>query len=92
MKRWITEFHRALEIRLSQLLESDQTWRDSRLDGNHVFSDEIISQFPKVALFVSILTPRYVKSEWCVKEVLEFKKALTRILELKSIISPEFLR
>ena len=75
-KGWITEFHRALEIRLSQLLgERPNIWRDSRLDGNHVFSDEIISQFPKVALLVSILTPRYVKSEWCVKEVLEFKKA-----------------
>ena len=75
-KGWITEFHRALEVRLSQLLgERPNIWRDSRLDGNHVFSDEIISQFPKVALLVSILTPRYVKSEWCVKEVLEFKKA-----------------
>ena len=78
-KGWITEFHRALEIRLSQLLgERPNIWRDSRLDGNHVFSDEIISQFPKVALLVSILTPRYVKSEWCVKEVLEFKKASDR--------------
>ena len=48
-KGWITEFHRALEIRLSQLLgERPNIWRDSRLDGNHVFSDEIISQFPKV--------------------------------------------
>ena len=75
-KGWITEFHRALEVRLSQLLgERPNIWRDSRLDGNHVFSNEIISQFPKVALLVSILTPRYVKSEWCVKEVLEFKKA-----------------
>lgn len=75
-KGWITEFHRALEVRLSQLLgERPNIWRDSRLDGNHVFSDEIISQFPKVALLVSILTPRYVKSEWCVREVLEFKKA-----------------
>ena len=75
-KGWITEFHRALEIRLSQLLgERPNIWRDSRLDGNHVFSDEIISQFPKVALLVSILTPRYVKSAWCVREVLEFKKA-----------------
>lgn len=75
-KGWITEFHRALEVRLSQLLgERPNIWRDSRLDGNHIFSNEIISQFPKIAVLISILTPRYVKSEWCVKEVLEFKKA-----------------
>ena len=75
-KGWITEFHRSLEVRLSQLLgERPNIWRDSRLDGNHIFSDEIISQFPKIGILISILTPRYVKSEWCVKEVLEFKKA-----------------
>ena len=75
-KGWITEFHRALEVRLSQLLgERPKIWRDSRLDGNHNFNDEIISQFPQIALLVSIITPRYVKSEWCVKEVIEFKKA-----------------
>ncbi len=73
---WISEFHRALEVRLSQLLgERPNIWRDSELDGNHNFNDEIISQFPKIALLISIITPRYVKSEWCVKEVIEFKKA-----------------
>ena len=75
-KGWITEFHRSLEVRLSQLLgERPIIWRDSRLDGNHVFNNEIISQFPKIALLVSIFTPRYIKSEWCIKELLEFKKA-----------------
>lgn len=83
-KGWITEFHRSLEVRLSQLLgERPNIWRDSRLDGNHIFSDEIISQFPKIAILISILTPRYVKSEWCVKEVLEFKKASEQNIGVK---------
>ena len=75
-KGWITEFHRALEIRLSQLLgERPNIWRDSALDGNHDYDKEIVSQFSKIALLVSILSPRYVKSEWCIKEVEEFYKA-----------------
>jgi hypothetical protein len=75
-KGWITEFHRALEIRLSQLLgERPNIWRDSALDGNHDYDKEIVSQFPKIAILISILSPRYVKSEWCVKEVDEFYKA-----------------
>ena len=75
-KGWIAEFHRALEVRLSQLLgERPKIWRDTELDGNHNFNDEIIAQFPKIALFVSVVSPRYVKSEWCVKEVVEFQKA-----------------
>ena len=75
-KGWITEFHRALEIRLSQLLgERPVIWRDSALDGNHDYDKEIVSQFPKIAILISILSPRYVKSEWCIKEVEEFYKA-----------------
>ena len=34
-----------------------------------------MSQFPKTALLVSILSPRYLKSEWCLKEIEEFCKA-----------------
>lgn len=80
-KGWITEFHRALEIRLSQLLgERPKIWRDSALDGNHDYDKEIVSQFPKIAILISILTPRYVKSEWCIKEVEEFYKAADKNL------------
>lgn len=75
-KGWITEFHRALEVRLSQLLgDRPNIWRDAKLNGNHNFNDEIVSQFAKIALLISIITPRYVKSDWCIKEVVEFKKA-----------------
>lgn len=70
---WITEFHRSLEIRLAQLLGyRPNIWRDKDLDGNHVFSDEILIQLPDIAIMVSIHSPRYVKSEWCVREVNEF--------------------
>jgi hypothetical protein len=73
-KGWVSEFHRALEIRLGQLLGSKPViWRDPALHGNHIFDKEIVDQFSKVALMISILTPRYVKSEWCMKEANEFK-------------------
>ena len=75
-KGWIEEFHRSLDIRLSQLLgEKPKIWRDLKLQGNDFFGDEIVDQFPYVALMVSILSPRYIKSEWCLKEVNEFTKA-----------------
>ena len=49
-------------------------WRDNKLQGNDVFSDEIIDQFSHTAVLVSVLTPRYLNSEWCTKEVAEFCK------------------
>lgn len=73
---WVSEFHRSLEIRLSQLLGYKPViWRDIDLEGNHVFSDEILQQFPTIAVMVSVISPRYVKSEWCIREVSEFIKA-----------------
>jgi hypothetical protein len=75
-KGWISEFHRALDIRLAQLLgRRPVIWRDDSLQGNHVFDKQIVDQFSKVAIMISIITPRYVKSDWCIKEVDEFYNA-----------------
>ena len=73
---WITRFHASLSAMLSMRLgRKAEIWRDSKLQGNDIFADEIVSQFPKTALLVSILTPRYVESEWCTREVKEFCKS-----------------
>lgn len=75
-KGWISEFHRSLELRLAQVTgKKPVIWRDPKLQGNDFFGDEIVSQFPNIAMLISILSPRYVKSEWCLKEINEFHKA-----------------
>jgi TIR domain len=72
---WVDRFDTALKAYLSIALgEKAQIWRDRKLGGGDAFSEEIMSQFPKTALLVSILSPRYLKSEWCLKEVEEFCK------------------
>ncbi len=72
---WIASFHKALDVRLSQLLgEAPRIWRDKKLQGNDFFGDEIVQQFPNTAMMLSILSPRYIKSEWCIREVKEFYK------------------
>lgn len=75
-KGWISSFHRALEIRLAQLMgRAPSLWRDPKLQGNDIFSDRLVQRLPQVALLVSILSPRYVRSEWCIRELNEFVKA-----------------
>ena len=70
---WITYFHKALEIRLSQLRGAyPRIWRDPRLQGNDYFSDTIFETLSKTALLISILSPRYLKSEWCIDELQQF--------------------
>jgi hypothetical protein len=72
---WITRFHNTLSAMLSMRMgRKAEIWRDSKLNGNDIFADEIIQQFPKTELLVSVLTPRYAESEWCTREVKEFCK------------------
>jgi TIR domain len=72
---WITRFHNNLSAMLSMRMgRKAEIWRDSKLNGNDIFADEIIQQFPKTELFISVLTPRYAESEWCTREVKEFCK------------------
>lgn len=73
---WIAMLHRALEVRLGQLLgEEPKIWRDPKLQGNDYFDQEIVSKLVKATILVSVLSPRYVKSDWCIKEVNAFIQA-----------------
>jgi len=66
---WITRFHQTFQNFLDTRLGRDAAiWRDDKLSGNDVFEDEIVNQFKDVALLISILSPRYIYSEWCTRE------------------------
>jgi hypothetical protein len=72
-KGWISRFHASLEALLSMRLgQAAKIWRDDKLQGIDVFGDEIVDQFAKSAVLISVLTPRYLNSEWCTREVREF--------------------
>jgi hypothetical protein len=72
-KGWIAMLAEALDTRLSQLLgENPRIWRDRKLDGNDRFDQEIIDQLMHAAVLVSVLSPRYLNSEWCQRELNTF--------------------
>lgn len=72
-KGWISSFHHALEIRLAQLLAPEpKVWRDKKLTGNDFFEDKLISHIPKIAILLSVVSPPYLNSEWCIREMKEF--------------------
>lgn len=73
---WVCRFHAVLRTVLAMRLGYEpRIWRDDKLSGNDVFSDEILEQLRRSALFISIVTPRYLESEWCPREVREFCSA-----------------
>ena len=73
---WISNLHRALEVKLGQLLgKPPHIWRDPKLQGNDVFAETLLDRLRHVAVLISILSPCYVKSEWTRRELVEFWKA-----------------
>ena len=70
---WIDMLHDALDLYLGQLLgEKPRIWRDPKLQGNDYFGEEIVDELMKAALLVSVLSPRYVNSRWCMEELQKF--------------------
>lgn len=70
---WITQFHETLGALLSMRLGKTATiWRDLKLQGNDTFGAEIVDRFNSSAALVSILSSRYLNSEWCRREAQEF--------------------
>jgi hypothetical protein len=75
-KGWVTNLHRALEVRVGQLLgKQPQIWRDPKLTGNDVFAETLIERLRRVAVLVSVVSPLYIKSEWARRELTEFWRA-----------------
>jgi len=70
---WVDTLHERLRIRLEQVLgEQVAIWRDRKLQGNDVFSDVLLDRLTRVAIMVSVLSPRYIRSEWCMRELSRF--------------------
>jgi hypothetical protein len=73
---WVTRFQQYLKSYLSaELGEAARIWRDERLAGNGVFSQEILDQLARTAAVASVVSARYLESEWCRREAETFCRA-----------------
>jgi hypothetical protein len=73
---WVDVFHEHLQNFVNvHLGRRTSVWRDKRLTGAEVFSDEIEQQLRSSAVLVSVVSPGYMQSEWCNRELLGFIKA-----------------
>jgi hypothetical protein len=70
---WVDIFHEMLQNLASfRVGRRVQIWRDKRLAGGQAFSDEIHQQLSASAMLVSVLSPGYMQSQWCNRELLAF--------------------
>jgi hypothetical protein len=75
-ERWIDRFHADLERRVSQYLGVPvAVWRDNSLLGNQMFAEEIEQKLTRSAVMVPVVSPRYLQSDWCKRELSAFLRA-----------------
>lgn len=73
---WVDIFHEQLQNFVNvHVGRRTNVWRDKRLTGGEVFSDEIEQQLRSSAVLVSVISPGYMQSEWCNRELVGFTKA-----------------
>ena len=72
---WVDIFHENLQNFINvQVGKRTHIWRDKRLTGAEIFSDEIEEQLVRSAVLVSVISPGYMQSEWCNRELVRFTK------------------
>lgn len=66
---WISDFGERLRVKLKQLLgEPAEVWWDKKLSGDHALDLEIKTRIENTAVFLAIVSPLYLKSEYCALE------------------------
>jgi hypothetical protein len=73
-RAWVKEFQEQLYNRLIQIGAEVTIWRDSKLRGTDIFSDEIFTQLQQSALLISIVSPSGIRSRWCEDERQAFER------------------
>ena len=75
---WVSTLVHHLKNELGQKIgrsDAVSVWFDSQnLRGNHELTDEIAARLERVALFVAILSPGYIASQWCRDEARLFTR------------------
>ena len=78
-KGWITQFHRNLEIRVEQLTGRQvRVFRPPRQLASDEPNTEMLAELPGVKAMVSVLSPPFVHSSGCLREVEAFWESNAR--------------
>jgi hypothetical protein len=72
-KGWVDNFHERLEYKLAELLGYEpKVWRDTRMQGNVYIAGHLQQKLRRTKVLISIFSPGYINSAWCVGELNEF--------------------
>lgn len=70
--QWITSLVRYLREELVSNLGRADIWHDLRLAGNDALWPELASRLKRSAILLAVVTPAYISSPWCRRELTTF--------------------
>ena len=72
-KGWVSYFDEALTNLLSQQIGKEaKVWRDPQMERNAIFNEEIFNNLLQSRTLVSVVSPRYIESDYCLDELEKF--------------------
>lgn len=72
---WVSKFNYVLHSLLSQELgRRAKIWRDPSMDSNTYIWDTIVENMDKSRTFISIVSPSYLNSQWCPRELSTYRE------------------
>jgi hypothetical protein len=71
---WVTQFERELKVKLRMVVGKPvEVWFDhQQVDPAHVIDAHIPDQVRRSGILVSVVSPSYVESDWCTRELEAF--------------------
>jgi hypothetical protein len=72
---WVDFFEQLLRKSLRVELGAEvEIFRDAQLNGFEQFSEQLGQALEQSAVLLALISPRYIKAEWCLWELREFQK------------------
>jgi hypothetical protein len=72
-RRWVAQLHSDLEQRVKVHLGAKPSlWRDCEIRNNEDFEKKILNRLVHTATLLSIISPSFVRREWCIRELEAF--------------------
>ena len=73
-KGWVAYLEAELQKQVAELLGAKDlsVWRDPDIRENEYFEQKILTRLTKAATLISIMSPSFFRSEWCLRELEKF--------------------
>ncbi len=74
---WVTHFDQLLEYFLREWYDEPRIWRDDVMRGGDIIDETILTPLPRASILITVVSPNYIRSQWCARERTEFCRAAT---------------